>query len=431
MRIVKATFRNIMGIEDMTIVPGTFTLFEGENAEGKSSGLEALKYAVDKGHDADILREGATEGAVALTLDDGTVIRALVTPAGTDRQVITPKGGKVSKPASFLEKIRDQVCVNPLAFLLAPPKEQAQLLLETMPLHVDPAKVEEAAGIALTEDDLAGDALEVLERVRRMVYEQRTGINRLLKDKQATARELGEALGNEPPPPPDLTALKVECANAALVILQITRKSREEFESRKLAAGSRTESVIQELRDKLQREIEAIRRQVGDDLDRILLGLREEEARLKAEISAADQVRQRWEAYQATRKLMDRAASDAGSHEDEAARLTQALARLDHLKANLLATLPIKGLEIREGRIYLNGVSLRRTNTARRIAFGLTISALRAPPENEGLNVVVVDDLSHFDSKNFAALEQAILASGRQFFGARVTEGPLRVETKG
>jgi energy-coupling factor transporter ATP-binding protein EcfA2 len=431
MRIVKASFRNIMGIEDMTIIPGAFTLFEGDNAAGKSSGLEALKYAVDKGHDGDILRDGATEGAVVLTLDDGMVIQAVITPTETKRWVNTPKGGRLSKAAGFLDQIRDQVSVNPLAFLLAPAKEQAQLLLETMPLHVDPQKVTDAAGIILTQDDLAGDALEVLDRVRRMVYDRRTGVNRLLSDKQATARQLGETLGEEAPPPPDVHALRNQLEESAGAAQQTTRRIQNALEQAKEAARAKAARSIEEIRTELERGIEALRERAAIDLQEALQPFRRQAATLEAEIAAADQVRRRWEAYQATRKLADRAAFEASAHEDEATRLTESLARLDQLKGDLLATLPIKGLEIREGKIYLDGVSFRRTNTARRIAFGLTISALRAPPETEGLRVVIVDDLSHFGAKNFAELERAMLASGLQFFGAKVAEGPLRVETKG
>jgi hypothetical protein len=431
MRIVKASFRNIMGIEDMTIVPGAFTLFEGDNAEGKSSGLEALRYAVAKGHDPDMLRVGAETGEVRLDLDDGRAIVTTVNPDDTERNVILQHGGKAGRGATLLAQLHDQISVNPLAFLLAPPKEQAQLLLETMPLHLDPVKVQEAAGIALTEDELAGDALEVLDRVRRMVYDQRTGVNRLLKDKEATARQLGEVLGEEAPPPPDVTALENAVANSAQVALQTTRKSQANLEKRKQTVRATAESAIEEIRKGVQQELERCQKQEDVDLQEVLRPLRDQEASLKSEISAADQVRQRWEAYHATRGLMDRAAFEASAHQDEAAHLTKSLARLDQLKADLLATLPIKGLVIREGKIYLDGVAFRRTNTARRIAFGLTISALRAPPESEGLRVVIVDDLSHFGSKNFAELERAMLASGLQFFGARVAEGPLRVETKG
>lgn len=431
MRIVKASFRNIMGIEDMTIVPGAFTLFEGDNAEGKSSGLEAIKYLVAKGHDPDMLRTGAETGEIRADLDDGRTIVAILKPDDTHRDVILPHGGKAGRAAALLAQMHDQVSVNPLAFLLAAPKEQAQLLLETMPLHVDPAKVEEAAGVALTAEDLSGDALEVLDRVRTKVYDERTALNRLAKANRAAAERLTDALGEEPPTAPDVTALRGQVYVTTLQERTGRTSNREELDRLKAAATGRADAKIREVREALQLELDALRENAQARLEEVLEPLRSRSADLEAQIKTADDLRQRWEGYQTTRKLRDDEATQALEYETEAGRLTEALARLDQLKADLLATLPIKGLEIRDGKIYLDGVSFRRTNTARRIAFGLTISALRAPPDSEGLRVVIVDDLSHFGAKNFAELERALLASGLQFFGGRVTDGPLQVTTKG
>ena len=81
MKVNKITISNILGLESYEIKPGQFTAITGANGQGKTSALDAIKAAVGGGHDATLLRNGATEGRIVLELDDGSSIVKRVTAA--------------------------------------------------------------------------------------------------------------------------------------------------------------------------------------------------------------------------------------------------------------------------------------------------------------------------------------------------------------
>ena len=459
MRATKLTLKNVLGFEDAEINLGGITVITGENASGKTSLIEALVGLFGSGHDATLLRTGSEQGQIVLELDEGT-IQKTITETETDPSVRLKGAGRVSSPVKYMRKIADLLALNPVDFARAKTdKERIKWLEEFLPLELDRAALAKATpSLALRPEDFEGNALEVLSRLRTRVYDARTGANRTRDDKIRAVRELEASL-----PPDDGTD-----QTAKLAALE---NNRRELEARLdfLKTNSRTRLVgcrenlrlvTQNLRHQYEREaetkIEAARTELAEKLKSLHLRsetelqkandtaaellardgapINEELQRLAAEIGQTqEQVQQQVRAV-TLRKVKERTEAEAQAAAAESVQLTTALERLNGLKRDLLQNLPFPGLEIADGQILLDGVPFNRVNTGRKWNFALNFAVHRLETLlPDGLKLICVDGAECLDAKNFATLEAGVakLAErGYQFIITRVTDDPLKIETR-
>ena len=205
MQINHIKINSILGITALEFEAGQFNEISGRNGQGKTSVLEAIKAVVQGGgHDATLLRKGEEKGEVVLVLDDGTQLSRRITENASPLDVRNADGTKVARPADMIKRLSDALSVNPVEFLRVSKKDRVKVLLETMPIEVDTDKLTKISGIKVTAQ--AGlHALAVIELTRKQVYEERTGTNRAVKEKDATINQLrlampdvpGDAVGSE------------------------------------------------------------------------------------------------------------------------------------------------------------------------------------------------------------------------------------------
>lgn len=230
MKVVSVKIHNILGIEDFEIKPKEINRFEGKNASGKTSTLEAIKSALRGGHDATLLRNGSDEGQVVILLDDGLEIKKTVTADKTDLSVKYPRSGiRVDKPQTHLNALIDALSINPVEFLTAPAGKRAEYLLQAMPLKVTMTDLKD---IYPYSPDPKEHAFTVLAAVDKLIYDERTGVNRLKDEKRKTAKQLGETLPLEEGEAIDWTA-QVKTMTTSLADTKNDLKSVKEAADRK------------------------------------------------------------------------------------------------------------------------------------------------------------------------------------------------------
>jgi energy-coupling factor transporter ATP-binding protein EcfA2 len=470
-KVTRIEIKNILGHEDLTIEPGAVTVLEGKNASGKTSALEAIRAALRGGEDPTLLRAGAEKGSVRLVLEDGTeVLRRWTRKDDEIRSALDVRllvGGKVSTPRKVIDSLVDELGIDPLTILTCPPAKRAEYLAEVMPLVVTREELKAAMGRPV--EVLKGSALDQIGTLRDLVFNERTGVNRSLKDKRTTAAQLREtvpAVEEAAENLSDLLAEKEALASAKETKTRNTERTRDaQLEERKRSR----DQVLEELREALKvkvyeievdadRRIEAIRQEaktaikseeaahegrVGDaredadseieqltafakgQLEEIEAGFGPRLEVVAGKIGQAEE-RSRVATQNAeTRRLADRLSKEAESLEQEAERLTGTIDRLDVLKASLLEKLPIKGLEIRAGQVYADGIPFERVNRGRQIQVALKVAKLRAGK----LGLIVVDNAEALDPETFQAFEAAAAATGLQFVVGRVTAGEFAVRT--
>lgn len=471
MKVTRIDIDNILGHERLTIEPGAVTVLEGRNASGKTSALEAIRATLRGGEDSTLLRAGAEKGSVKLVLEDGTeVLRRWTRKDGEIRSVLDvrlPVGGKVSTPRKVIDSLVDELGIDPLTILTCPPAKRAEYLAEVMPLVVSREELHAALGRPV--EVLKGSALDQIGTLRDLIFNERTGVNRSLKDKKTTAAQLRAnvpAVVEAAEDLSDLLAEKEALASAKATKTRNTERTRDaQIEERKRCRDrvleefrEGHEAKVRRIEAEAEKSIEAIRRETKsavlsaqaehaaavdvtrqdaeaeiENLTESAKGQLEEiegwfGPRLEAVSAKVGQAEERARAAAQnveTRRLADRLAEEAEGLEAEAKGLSETIERLDVLKASLLEKLPIKGLEIRGGLVFVDGIPFERVNRARQIQVALKVAKLRAGK----LGLIVVDNAEALDPETFKAFEVAAAATGLQFVVGRVTDGDFNVRT--
>lgn len=437
MKISKVKISNILGVTEVEFTPGGFNEISGPNGSGKTSILEAIKSVIEGGHDATLLRKGETTGRVVLELDDGTELTKRVTEGKSQTDVLQ-NGAKVGRPGDFIKALTDLISVNPVDFLRAPKKDRVRVLLETMPIVIDAAELTKISGVPVKADDTNG--LQIIEAVRKQVYDDRTGTNRAVKEKDATINQLRLALPDAPAgvsgSEDELTAAIAEAdASKAAEFDRVQKK----LEGIRIASQERVDAIrteLQEAIDKLKAdaiakvdaekaalaEIEA-KAQTQKDITSqkhadIVTPIRDALNIIKANRDAVAKREQTLETIKMLEGELDSLTTDAE-------RQTKALADIEAYKSKLLSELPISGVEVRDGEIYRDGIVFDRLNTAQQVWIAVEIAKLRSGD----LGVCCCDGLESLDPKAFAAFRDGALESGLQLFVTRVSDKGFAINT--
>lgn len=446
--MLKATrirIRNLLGFEELELRPGDVTIIEGRNASGKTSVLEVVKGMLSGGHDATLLRVGAERGEAVLELSDGVEIRKVVTADKTDLKVRHPEVGPVSRAATYVKELVDLLSVNPVEFLTA--KDRAKELLASIPAKTDVAALEailEGAvdtgevGFAPSLEELFADShpLVSIELIRKTVFDARTGVNRIEKEKTTSAKELRESVpdgGTESPEELD-EEIQAETAVVDGLVAEVeesehSHAERAEAEKEKVRrwATKRVAELQEDIRrverEGLEglREIEEKYRELSHDTTRESVEAIEEG---RAAIAVLRERRTHATGHSRVRTMAERAEQEAGDARTKARALTEVLETLDGYRRRLADELmPIEGGEVRDGELYVGGVPFPRLNTERQIRIAVEVAKRRAGK----LGLVVVDNLEHLDSERFAIFVEEIRAAGLQAIVTRVTDGDFAV----
>lgn len=454
MNVSKILISNILGIQELEIIPGRVTRIEGKNGSGKTSCLEAIKAALKGGHDATLLRKGQEKGEVILVLENGMRIIKTVTETDSSIKLTHPENGKVSRPMDFIKQLADALAVNPIEFLEAKPEDRANYLLEAMPIEANTTEIGEIVAPIVNGQKFnipAGHALKSIDKVYDQVFLYRQDLNRALKEKRGTIDQLTATL-QDVPDDKDWKKVYAELATASDAKKEALRTEQTKMErhNKLMREGidsecrSSLDVVQQEYQDQLNklnrwREVE-----MGKIKDIELQKIDEEEKRFKAEWDKttgdikAEIGKLESECYVAMHKAQEQTRIDGQKEivetmKKEAGRLTQkseastaVLQALDDYKIKLLGDLPIKNIEIKDGKVYRDGVEYERLNTAQQVAIAVDIAKIRA----KELKLICLDGCECLDTERFTALEEAISKTDLQMIVTSVSDSELKITTK-
>lgn len=466
--VVKIEIENILGIERLTVAPGALCVVSGGNGVGKTSLLEAVRAVMSEGHDASLLRAGTEVGAVRLTLADGSTMTKTITAKGSSFEGRHPKLGRISRARAWVDSVVDELGCDPLALVYCPPAKRAELLADLLVVNVSRADLEAAAPGFQVPAKLEG--LDRIDAVRKAVYDERTAVNRTTREKRTLNEQLRQTLPAETGSEDNLADLRTTRARLQEESSAAQMSARSERERAEKAALKARESAIEGIRSNAQGEIDEVRtdaaeriRVIERERDSAITRIKERaqeqaEARLEAErvalanaeaaerkatetinstlgvqilqlneaVAKAEEREKEKARAEKTREIAAAASREADAAEERSKALSASIQRLDDLRARLLASLPVKGLEIREGQVFLDDVPFSRVNTARQIEVALQVAALRA----KDVPLLVSDHGEALDSRNWEALRSTASALGMNVIIARRTDGPLAVETE-
>lgn len=124
MHVTKIKIKNLYGIKEYESDGGSREL-TGENGTGKSSVIDAIRYALTNKSDRKyIVRNGETEGEILIETDTGLRINRKARTNQADYKSVKQNGREVGSPESFLRDIFSPLQLSPVEFLEKTEKEQ-------------------------------------------------------------------------------------------------------------------------------------------------------------------------------------------------------------------------------------------------------------------------------------------------------------------
>lgn len=432
MRIQKIKIANLLGIEELEFDPGNFTIIEGRNGTGKTSILESIKHALNGGHDAKLLRNGAERGEIVLILDDGVQLTKTVTPSKSDIKIYDNEGNKINKPQTYIDKLIDMLSVNPIQFLTADKKNRVNYLLEAIPMQLTKEHLENSLNgmSGRVRDDLNGHALDVISRIYKQFYDERTGVNRALKEKTATMSQLQESISDFTYSPEELQ-IKIQSlenkkgemeGKKSMFLEQALNLRMKKLDSEE----ERLQAEMNRLREEYENNKQSIYAWFEDQKSDIHNKFEEKYLPLISELSVLLERQKQYNSQKKARELVEQFHQECSFLKEETEKLSSALISLDKLKANLLKNLPIADLEIKDGEIYCKDVIFDKLNTAEQVKIAVEVAKIRASE----LGIICVDGIERLDKETFNEFKSKAIDSGLQMIVTKVGETDLNIQTE-
>lgn len=416
---------NIMAIGSLRFDTSAVTVVSGGNDVGKSSILEAIRNVFDGGHDPAMIRHGAEKGTITLTLDDGTIIHKWISQTGYDTSAKTAKGRLIRPPKQYIDKLAAGFGFNPIAMMDAKPEKRLQFLLDVMPIEFS---AEELAEILGDRAPIEGCNLKYLVDIHAGIKEDRKDRNRAVRDLEGSIKTISDGL-------PAVDDEKDWAAESATLAQTLSGQKAElaagraDLNRQKELMKSKRRAEVQSDIDLLKAHLAAEEQGIDDHAEKVYTEAADKrQAAIDAtttDLATAQEKATAIERAAGARELLAQQRKQSKANFFEAEALSNTLKKLDKLKKSKLANLPIPGLDIRGGDIFIDDITWDKQNTSDLWLTVIRIGALASG----NLPLLICDHAEVLEGARWEEFLEAIGRSGLQVITARVTEGALRVES--
>lgn len=416
MKLLRVKIRNILALREFEFsVRGKLTEISGENGEGKTTCLESIRGAISSGNIAHLLRKGEEQGDIVLDFDSGDVLTAKIKGGKTERTITRPaEGTRVMKVQEWLKARISQMQFNPVSFVTAQPKDRLEMLLKVTPLSLDPKELLQAVGKQWIPEDIDitsigfgfEDPLKLVDRIAASIFEYRTGLNRSVRDKEGQISELQSTLPQEPVDASDPDGLeqklkdkRAELASAKEAVEKLAADKQIEIDATakrlEVEENERHTKALQTINEQRLAKTKELNRETTGEFEKLgqLHGPAIEE--LKEKVGNIKALLQQKGRIDKTRQIIEKITVERGKLNDEATDNTIALEKLAKLRAKMLETLPVKGLEIKDGQVYFDEILYDTVNHQKQVDIAMQLAAAGAGE----LKIICVDGLELMSTK--------------------------------
>ena len=396
-KIVNLEAENVKRIKAVQIAPAEtgLTVIGGNNGQGKTSVLDSIAWALggEKYRPSAAQREGAnTPPRLHITLSNGLVVeRKGKNSALTVTDPTGHKGGQ-----QLLNEFVEQLALDLPRFMSASDRDKANTLLKII-------------GV--------GDQLALLDREIKAIFDRRTAIGQIARQKQAFAEEMLEY-----PEAPDEPVSAVELIRQQQEIL-----ARNGENQKKRAQVTIIEDKVQILKNRVENLTSQLRQTQAEYTAALQdLAIAQKSAEnLQDESTAALEanIRDIEEINRKVRANMDkaRAADDAAAMQKEYDGLTAQLEQLRSDRLALLqgADLPLPGLGVEDGCLTYQGRHWADMSGSDQLRVSTAI-VRRLNPE---CGFVLLDKLEQMDLSTLHDFGAWLEQEGLQAIATRVSTG--------
>lgn len=466
--ITKIKIKNLFGIREYE-ADGSSLELSGKNGTGKSSVLDAIKYALTNKSDRDyIVHKGETEGEIIVETDTGLSIDRKARTNKADYKSVKRNGLEVGSPEAFLRELFTPLQLNPIEFMNMDKKQQNAIILDMIEYPWDMNKIKEWFGEIPAWVSYDQNILSVLNDIQVAengdYYQNRRNIDRDIRNKKAFVEEIADGI------PAGYDVEKWENASAGDIYRQIERiqKENQNIERAKLLRDSR-DSKIRKFDADREIEITALDREISNranQIDKSIASLKEQirayetekesltskkqdklevieqtykanVARFDAEIAEyaeyADKQPQdvatlqeqaqeieKMQSHINEYKRMLRLQNEIEELQIQSQQLTDKIEKARTLPGEILAncTIPIDGLTVENGTPLINGLPVSNLSEGEKLDLCIDV-AIQNP---NGLNIILIDGVEKLATDLREKLYQKCKDKGLQFIATRTTD---------
>ena len=379
MKIISLETTNYKRAKHVQIVPdpdGNLVIVAGKNGQGKSSVLDSIAAALGGANSKTTpkpIRDGEDRAEIVLETEDLIVTRVF-TPSGSRLTLTSKDGAKYPKAQAKLDELVGKLSMDPLAFTLLDDKKQLQQLLDLVDLPFDP---------------------EALEAERKAVFEDRTQVNRRVKEFESALAQFGEL-------PEDLPAAEVSVSELLGQYRDVQEQAKRQTDALDdLAAAKERATSIDAQIERLENERAVLLGDI-DSAEKYIAGFRKlpDLYAIQAQIDDAE------ETNRLVRKKQERGSLQFqyGATKSRAESLTAKLDEIAKTKADGLAAaqFPVEGLGFTEEGVTYQGQPFKQASSAEQIR----VSMAMAVALNPALRVIRIADGSLLDADSLALIEE-------------------------
>lgn len=466
-KIVKLKIKNLFGITEYE-TDGKSLELSGKNGVGKTSVLDAIKYALTNKSDREyIVRNGETEGEILIETDNGIRISRKPRTNQVDYKSVKKNGAEVGSPESFLKDIFTTLQLNPVEFMSMGRKQQNAIILDMIEYDWTLNTIKDWFGELPDWVSYDQNILQVLNDIQSengQYFKYRQDINRDIRNNKAFIEEIGDTL------PVGYDADKWENENLSSVYAEIERirKENELIEKAKRMISNKDNKIRSFEAEKeiaitaLEREFSSrsvqIEKEVADLENRIKelktekAGLEEKKQdKLEVIVQKHNASVAKYDAeVEEYRKYADMEVIDFSSLQERAEiieemkgyineynrmlslqskvedlletslELTRKIELARTLPGTILetATIPITGLTVKDGIPLINGLPVSNLSEGEKLDLCIDV-AIQKP---NGLQIILIDGVEKLATDLREKLYSKCKEKGLQFIATRTTD---------
>lgn len=285
MRISKVKISNLFGIKEQSL-DGKSVEITGSNGKGKTSILDAIRYALTNNSERDyIVKKGESEGEILIETDTGLSINRKKRTQSSDYKSIKQNEKEVSSPETFLKEIFTPMQLNPVEFTQMSKQEQNRIILDLIEFDWDLNWIKEKFGEIPSGVDYTQNILEILNDIQSEngeYYKARQNINRDIRNNRAFISDIAQGLPekydakkweefNLTDKLKELMTIKEQNAriNEAKQFISSYDNKVKGYEAERQIAISAEEKNISIERENLQKEVARLEEQIKADVEKL------------------------------------------------------------------------------------------------------------------------------------------------------------------
>lgn len=474
MKTTKIKIKSLFGINEMQL-DGRSVELSGKNGVGKTSVIDAIKYALTNKSERDyIIKSGEIEGEIFIETDTGISVHRKARTQQSDYKSVKNGNQSVSNAESFLREIFTELQLSPVQFLNMTKQEQNRIILDMIQFPWDLQWIREQFGEIPRDVNYEQNILQVLSDIQSekgYYFLTRQDVNRDIRNKRAFVEDIAQTI------PPGYMVEKWEAANLSQIYKEIETKRAHNaqiekaqqmkenynnkirgFQAQKEIALSTLDREVSNYRTHLETEIARLEELLKSKRSE-LLGIEEKKANKAkvieqeylASVAKFDGEMAEYEQYlqfdmvdihplvaEATevermksfineyKRMADLQLEVEKLHE-RSEYFTKQIEKARTLPGEILKTakIPVEGLTVVDGIPHIHGLPISNLSEGEKL--DLCIDVTLQKPGN--LQIVLIDGVEKLSTENRNRLYQKCIAHGLQFIATRTDDSDELVIT--